>query len=52
MDNRSKKLTREQLLDVLASYQTMIERDNGEYPTVVLDDIKHSIAAVLKMNGR
>lgn len=44
--------TREQLLDVMASYIRMIEHDNGKYPTVVLDDIKCSITAVLKANGR
>ena len=42
--------TREQLLNVLEGYLTMIKRDNGEYPTVVLDDISKSIEHVLKQN--
>ena len=43
------------LLDVIASYQRMIERSGKEYPTVVLSDIDASIKAVLRVceyNGR
>ena len=40
------------LLEVLESYKRMIERNNGKYPAVVLDDIYHSIKAVLKANWR
>ena len=43
--------TIEQLLNVMNGYLTMIERDNGKYPTVVLDDIAKSIKYVLKQNG-
>ena len=43
--------TREQLLKVMSGYLTMIKRDNGKYPTVVLDDISKSIEYVLKQNG-
>ena len=42
--------TREQLLKVMGGYLTMIERDNGKYPAVVLDDISKSIEYVLKQN--
>lgn len=42
--------TREQLLDIMSSYLRMIERDNGEYPAVVLDDIAKSIKYVLEKN--
>lgn len=43
--------TREQLLNIMSGYLTMIKRDNGEYPEVVLDDITKSIEYVLKQNG-
>ena len=42
------KYTREQLIDILSSYLRQIERDNGNYPAVVLNDIKSSIIAVLR----
>ncbi len=42
--------TREQLLNIMSGYLTMIKRDKGEYPTVVLDDISKSIEYVLKQN--
>lgn len=42
---------REQLLDIMSGYLRMIERDNGEYPAVVLDDIAKSIKYVLKKNN-
>ncbi len=40
--------TRAELLDVLRSYKRQIERDGGEFPAVVLDDIEKSITHVLK----
>ena len=43
------------LLDVIASYQRMIERSGKEYSTVVLSDIDASIKSVLRVceyNGR
>lgn len=43
--------TREQLLNVMQSYLNMIQKDDGQYPTVVLDDIAKSIEYVLKQNG-
>lgn len=43
--------TRDDLLEVLQGYARMIERDNGQYPAVVLDDIYHSVKHVLKENG-
>lgn len=36
------------LLDVLQSYQRMIERDNGKYPSAVLSDISASLNYVLR----
>lgn len=51
MAEENKEMTREKLLDVLASYQRMIERDNWTYPTVVLDDIAQSIKYVLARNN-
>ena len=42
--------TKEQLLDVMNGYLTMIKRDGGEHPTVVLDDIAKSIQCVLEKN--
>ena len=51
MEEANKEMTREELLDVLASYQRMIERDNWTYPTAVLDDIAHSIKYVLARNN-
>lgn len=46
-----KDYSREELLSVLASYKRMIDRDNGEHPTAVLDDISKSIDHVLNENG-
>ena len=43
-------MTKAELLDVLASYQRMIQRDHMQHPTVVLDDISHSIKHVLEEN--
>ena len=40
--------TTEQFLSVLKSYQNMIQRSGKEYPTVVLDDIYHSIKSVIE----
>jgi hypothetical protein len=42
------KYTADQLLNILESYSRMIERDQGNYPAVVLDDIHHSIKSVLE----
>ena len=39
---------RYQLIDILNSYKKLIERDNGQHPAVVLDDIYKSIVHVLK----
>lgn len=44
--------TCEQLLRVLQSYARMIDRDNGQYPKVVLSDIRVSIEYVLKQNNK
>lgn len=46
-----KEYTREELLGVIASYQRMIERDDGQYPTVVLSDILSSAKYVCKVNN-
>jgi hypothetical protein len=46
------KYTADQLLKVLESYSRMIERDRGQYPAVVLDDIHKSIISVLKENKK
>lgn len=40
--------TREKLLDILTAYARQIERNGRDYPTVCLDDLKKSIAHVLK----
>ena len=45
------KYTNEQLLQILASYARMIDRDGRKYNGVVLDDIRKSIAFVLSQNG-
>jgi hypothetical protein len=45
-----KQYTAENLLDILASYVRMIERDNEEHAAVILDDIYHSIKFILKEN--
>lgn len=45
-----KVYTREQLLEVMAGYARMIDRNGGQYPSVVLDDIRKSINAVLATN--
>lgn len=45
------KYTPEQLLSVLDSYLRLIERNGKDYPLVTLDDISHSITAVLKVNN-
>lgn len=42
------KYTADQLLNILESYSRMIERDQGKYPAVVLDDIRCSIKSVLE----
>ena len=47
---REYQYTKEQLLDVMNSYLTIIKRDGGEHPTVVLDDIAKSIQYVLEKN--
>lgn len=41
----------QKLLGILASYGRMIKRDNGTYPSVVLDDISKSIEFVLREWG-
>ena len=51
-DQKTAGQSRETLLNVLESYKRMIERDNGNYPAVVLNDIYSSIKAVLECNGR
>jgi hypothetical protein len=43
--------TRLDLLYILHGYRRMIERDNGQHPAAVLDDIYHSILFVLARNG-
>lgn len=50
MDTK-RNYTREELLDVMASYLRQIENDNGKHPTAVISDIEASINFVLKMNG-
>lgn len=45
-----KPYTREQLLEVLAGYDRMIDRNAKEYPTVCLSDIQASIQFVLEAN--
>lgn len=47
---KKEKYTKDQLLDVLASYYRMIQRSGAEFPTVVIDDIEKSIIHVLKKN--
>lgn len=42
-----KSYTREELLEVLASYDRMIDRNAKKYPTVCLSDIQASIQFVL-----
>lgn len=41
------KYTNDQLIGILKNYLTLIERDRGQYPAVVLDDIRKSIIHVL-----
>ena len=43
--------TREELLTILKSYQTMIDKDGFKYPAVVINDIKASIKYVLEKNN-
>ena len=50
MDTK-RNYTREELLDVMASYLRQIENDNGKHPAAVINDIEASISFVLKMNG-
>lgn len=50
--NSKEHYTAEVLLDVLQSYQRMIERNGGEYPLVVLSDISASITHVLRVCER
>lgn len=45
-----KSYTREDLLEVLASYDRMIDRNAKEYPTACLSDIQASIQFVLEAN--
>jgi hypothetical protein len=40
--------TVDQLVNILESYARLIDRDQGKYPAVVLDDIRSSIESVLK----
>jgi hypothetical protein len=40
--------SREELINLLKAYKRQIDRDNGEYPAVVLDDIDKSITHVLR----
>lgn len=47
----TKEYTREELLGVIASFARMIEHDNGQYPTVVLDDIRLASQYVCKVNN-
>ena len=47
---KENKYTADQLLNVLASYQRLIERNGKEYAVVTLDDIAHSIKSVLEAN--
>lgn len=42
--------TREQLLDIMNAYLTLIKRDDGEHPAVILNDIAKSIQYVLEKN--
>ena len=44
---KKKEYTAAELLDILAGYKRMIERDNGQYPAVILDDIHKSIIHIL-----
>lgn len=46
-----REYTRLDLIGILQSYRRMIERDNGQFPAVVLDDIYHSILIILARNG-
>ena len=50
MRHFEKEQTREELLDVIASYLKMIERDDYTYPTAVLCDIKASCKYILERN--
>lgn len=43
-----KTYTRDELMHILASYKTMIERDAGKHPAAVLSDIHASIKHILK----
>ena len=43
--------SRETLLDIIASYVRMIDFAGGDYPVVVLDDIRASAEYVLKRNN-
>lgn len=40
--------TVDQLINILESYAGLIDRDQGKYPAVVLDDIRCSIRSVLE----
>lgn len=49
------KYTEEMLLDILASYATLIKRSGEHFPGVVLSDINASIKSILRKcnyNGR
>lgn len=41
------KYNRDLLLQILVNYAGMIDHSGAEFPTVVLDDIRHSIDFVL-----
>ena len=49
--NTRKTNTEEELLGIIKSYKTMIDRDKGEYPIAVLSDIKASAEHVLRNNN-
>jgi hypothetical protein len=47
---KKKKYTADQLLQVIKSYYSMIQRSGENFPTVVLDDIQKSAEYVLQKN--
>lgn len=47
---KKEQYTRDDLLDILGSYLAVIKRDDGQYESVVLDDLQKSITYVLKTN--
>ena len=52
MNGINRKSTKHDLLQILENYLIMIERDKGEHPAVVLDDIRVSIKYILKKNNK